>query len=303
MLIDRVYIANYKLAGQSLWCPVAYIEQSLFDMLGKIARKPVSDLLGGRFRSEIPVYLSGSGRRTTAEEEVDIYVEGIEETGAEAVKFKIGGRMSRNLDAYPGRTETMLKLARKRLGDDVIIYADANGSYNSEKAIDVGRFLEDLGIGFFEEPCPWQEYLETKRVTDTLTLPVACGEQDSSLWGFEWMINNRIMDIVQPDLNYNGGFIRSLRVANMALRRHMTIVPHNTQTGPASVNILHFASAVRNTGPYMEYPWREPIEAASWYTPQFPIKEGKITVPAEPGLGLEIDPDFLESSEVIVSIS
>src|SRR4051794_6012356 len=99
-------------------------------MLGKIAKKTVGEILGGQIRKEIPVYLSGSIRETTAEQEVEIYAQGVELTGAHAVKFKIGGRMSRNADPYPGRTETVLKLARKKLGDNLILYADANGSYD-----------------------------------------------------------------------------------------------------------------------------------------------------------------------------
>ena len=109
-LVDAVYIENYKMAGQAFWCPVAFVEQSLFDLLGKVARKPLAELLGGKARQEVPVYLSGSARTLTAEEEVDIYVRGVEATGAKAVKFKIGGRMSRNADAYPGRTKQLLTL-------------------------------------------------------------------------------------------------------------------------------------------------------------------------------------------------
>ena len=82
-------------------CPVASVEQSLWDLLGS-RKKTAGELMGGMLRKEIPVYLSGSGRETTAEQEVDVYVRGVEETGAKAVKFKIGGRMSRNADAYPG---------------------------------------------------------------------------------------------------------------------------------------------------------------------------------------------------------
>ena len=116
-LVDHVYVKNYKMAGQAFWCPVAYVEQSLFDLLGKTVGKPVGELLGGVRRKEIPVYLSGSGRDTTAEEEVEVYVRGVAHTGAKAVKLKIGGRMSRNLDTYPGRTEKLLKLARKRFNN------------------------------------------------------------------------------------------------------------------------------------------------------------------------------------------
>jgi L-alanine-DL-glutamate epimerase-like enolase superfamily enzyme len=298
-LIDRVYIANYKLAGQAFWAPVAFVEQSLFDLLGRAAKKPAGELLGGVIRKEIPVYLSGSGRETTAEQEVDVYVKGVERTGAKAVKFKIGGRMSRNADAYPGRTETMMKLARKRLGDGIVLYTDANGSYNSAKGIEVGKFLQDLGVKFFEEPCPWEELSETKRVADALTMPVAVGEQDASLWRFQWMIENGVMDIVQPDLNYNGGFIRAARVARMARKVGMHIVPHNTQTGAASVNIVQFASAIPNTGPYMEYPHRGPEKPESWYAPNFRIVNGAIKVPTGPGLGIEIDPAYLAKCQKV----
>jgi len=61
-LVDAVYIAHYKIAGQAFWCPVAYVEQSLFDLMGKSAHKPAGELMGGILRKEIPVYLSGSGR-------------------------------------------------------------------------------------------------------------------------------------------------------------------------------------------------------------------------------------------------
>ena len=301
-LIDEVYVANYKNAGLPFWCPVAYVEQSVLDLLGKVANKPVGELLGGVLRKEIPVYLSGSGRNTTAEEEVDIYVRGIEVTGCKAVKFKIGGRMSRNLDAYPGRTETLVKLARQRLGDDIILYADANGSYNAQKGTEVGRMLESLNFAFFEEPCPWEEISETQAVTKALNMPVACGEQDSSLWRFQWMMKNGVMDIVQPDINYNGGLIRTARVAKMAAGVGMKIVPHNTQTGAASVNILQFASCTPNIGSFMEHSWRRPQQSQSWFSPNFIIKNGSLVVPDSPGFGIEIDPDYLSQAEVVARI-
>jgi len=298
-LVDDVYVANYKMAGQAFWCPVAYVEQSLFDLMGKAAHKPVAELMGGVLRKEIPVYLSGSGRDTTAEEEVEVYVRGVEATGAKAVKFKIGGRMSENRDAYPGRTEKLLELAQKKLGGKVTLMADANGSYTAAKAIEIGRQLEAMKYLWFEEPCPWEELSETKKVADALSMKIAFGEQDSSLWLFQWMIENKVMDVVQPDLNYNGGFIRAARVARMARKANMWICPHNTQTGAASVNILQFAAAIPNIGPYMEYVWRAPEKKESWYSPNFEIKNGVIPVPAGAGMGLEFDPDFLKNATVV----
>jgi L-alanine-DL-glutamate epimerase-like enolase superfamily enzyme len=298
-LVDDVYIKNYKLAGQPFWSPAAAVEQSIWDLLGRTARKPVAELMGGMLRREIPVYLSGSGRETTAEQEVDVYVRAAEETNTRAVKFKIGGRMSRNADAYPGRTKTMLELARKRLGDGVVLYADANGSYDAKVGIEVGRMLQGLGFQFFEEPCPWEEVSETKLVADALDMPVAGGEQDSSLWKFQDMITRGVVNIVQPDLNYSGGLIRSARVARMAKKAGITIVPHNTQSDSAACKMLQFAAAIPNIGPHMEFPYRAKPKPVSWYTPNFTIKDGKIKVPETPGLGVEYDPGYLKAAEVV----
>ncbi|MBL8219368.1 MAG: mandelate racemase/muconate lactonizing enzyme family protein [Bryobacterales bacterium] len=296
-LVDDVYIKHYKLAGQPFWSPVAAVEQALWDMLGRTAKKPVAELMGGMARKQIAVYLSGSGRETTAEEEVDVYVRGVAETGTKAVKFKIGGRMSRNLDAYPGRTKRMVELARKRLGDDVVLYADANGSYDAKHGIEVGRMLQGLGFRFFEEPCPWEEVSETKRVADALEMPVAGGEQDSSLWKVQDMIERRVVDIIQPDLNYCGGIIRAARIARMARAANMTIVPHNTQTDAAACKMIQFAAAVPNIGVHMEFPHRGKPKAESWYTPNFVIRNGMVDVPVTPGLGVEFDAGYVAKCE------
>jgi L-alanine-DL-glutamate epimerase-like enolase superfamily enzyme len=298
-LVDDVYIANYKLSGQAFWCPVAYVEQSLFDLLGKTVHKSATELMGGPLRKEIAIYLPGSGRDTTAEEEVDLYVKGVEETGAKAVKFKIGGRMSANQDTYPGRTDKILELAQQKLAGKVTLMADANGSYGAAKAIEVGKRLQDLNYLWFEEPCPWEEKGEMKKVTDALKIKIAFGEQDSSLWMFHWMIENKIIGVVQPDLNYNGGFTRAARVARMARKANMWICPHNTQTGAASVNILHFAASTPNIGPYMEYVHRSEARPESWYKPNFIIRNGVIPLPSGPGLGLEFDPEYLKKAAVL----
>ena len=302
-LVDYVYRENYKLASIPLWCCIAYIEQAVLDLLGKVAAKPVGELLGGVIAREIPVYLSGSARVLSAEEEVDVYVRGIAETGANAVKFHMGGRMSRNLDTYPGRSEKLLTLAREKYGDACVLMADANGSYDVPNAIRIGRLLESLNYTFYEEPCPFEELSETQAVKRALKIPMAFGEQNYSLWQFDWMLRNGVMDIVQPDINYNGGLIRAKRVARIAEKLGKTIVPHNTQTGATSVNILQFASCTKNAGPFMEYPWRAPQKTPTWYKPDFKITKGRIQVPTTPGMGLEIDPDYLKASEVIAKIT
>ena len=122
-LLDGVYVyqSNYKLSGVAFWCCVAWVEFSILDLLGKIARRPVGELLGGVIRREVPIYMASGNRDTTPEQEVAILVKHIERTGARAVKFKVGGRMSNNADSMPGRTEGLIRLVRKTLGDKITI--------------------------------------------------------------------------------------------------------------------------------------------------------------------------------------
>jgi L-alanine-DL-glutamate epimerase-like enolase superfamily enzyme len=162
-------------------------------------------------------------------------------------------------------------------------------------------FFREMEIGFLEEPCPWEEISETKRVADSLDMPIAFGECDSSFWKFDHMIATRALDIVQPDLNYNGGFIRSARVARMAAKAGLPITPHNTQTGAAACNILQFASAIPNIGPFMELPFRGTYADEPWASRSFKIVNGVVQVPEGPGLGVTIDPAYLAKSQLIAS--
>ena len=104
------------MAGLAFWNCVSHLEFALFDMLGKLAGVPVCDLLGPVLRREIPIYLSSGHRDTTPEEEVSWVGERLAATNAGAVKLKIGGRMSFNADAAPGRTDRLVSLARETLG-------------------------------------------------------------------------------------------------------------------------------------------------------------------------------------------
>lgn len=299
-LVDEVYLhdRNYKYAGLVLWNCVDHVEISLFDLLGKIAGKSVGDLLGPVRRRAIPVYLSSLRRDTTPEEEVAWLNERLAETGARAVKLKIGGRMSRNADAFPGRTEALIPLARKTFGDDVEIYVDANGSYDAEHAIAVGRMLEEHRVGFYEEPCPWEEYEATKKVADALTLTVAGGEQDTSLPRWRWMIANRAVDLLQPDLFYNGGLIRCLQVARMADDAGLEITPHNPKADPLAAPLLHFASVAANPGKHQEFRGARK-KLKSWYAPHFEVRNGVVSVPTNPGLGIDYDPEIWKEAQLL----
>jgi L-alanine-DL-glutamate epimerase-like enolase superfamily enzyme len=278
------YQSNYKLQGLALWCPVAWVEFALLDMMGRITGKSLGQLLGGVVRQEVPFYVASGRRDSTPQEEAKYLASLVEKTGAKAVKFRVGGRMSRNADAMPGRTETLIPLARKTLGDAIDIHADSNSSYDPPKAIEVGRMLEDIGAVYFEEPCPFDNLEDTKKVADALTIPVAGGEQEYSQYRFRWAIYNRGVDIVQPDLHYYGGLIRSTRVARMAALAGMPTTVH-ISGGFGFIYMLHFASLTPDVGRYQEYKMN--IEKyGPWFDPPLKISNGALTVPKGPGVGI-----------------
>ena len=276
--------SNYKLLGQALWCPIAWVEMALLDLMGRIAQKSIADLMGGAVRQSARFYVASGRRDSTPQEEVAYLQQLIDETGAQAVKYRIGGRMSRNEDASPGRTDTLIPLSRKVLGDHIDIHADSNSSYDPPLAIKAGRMLEDIGAVYFEEPCPFDHLEDTKLVADTLTIPVSGGEQESSQRRFRWMIANRGVDIVQPDLHYYGGLIRSTRVARMAALANMSTTVH-ISGGFGFIYMLIFASITPDIGRYQEY--KRGIEKyKDWFNPALQIHNGEMTVPQGPGTGV-----------------
>ncbi|MHC4536468.1 MAG: mandelate racemase/muconate lactonizing enzyme family protein [Planctomycetota bacterium] len=282
-LIDGVYRyrSNYKLSGLALWCCVAWVEFSLLDLLGRIENKSVGELLGGVLRREIPIYVASGNRDTTPEQEVAVLARNIEENGTKAVKFKVGG----NADSMPGRSEGLIRIVRKALGDKVTIYADSNGSYDWRKAIEMGKLMQDHGIDMFEEPCPFDYLEETKRVADALSIPISGGEQEDSMRRFRWMVQNNAVNVVQPDLHYYGGYIRATRVARMAAEAGMSVIPHMSGGGVGYVDVLHFASCTPNIGDFQEYKGGI-SRTGPWYDPPLRLKNGAINVPTGPGLGI-----------------
>lgn len=280
-----LYRANYKLYGLLFWSAQAAVEFAILDMLGRIAHKPIGALVGDIVRREVPFYIASGRRDTTPGEEIEYLKMLVEKSGAKALKFRVGGRMSRNADAMPGRTEKLIPLVRKTFGDAMVIHADSNSSYDPPKAIEVGRILESVKAIHYEEPCPFDHLEDNKIVADALDIPVALGEQEYSDWRFRWVVANRAADIVQPDLYYYGGMVRSIRVARMAALARMATTVHLSD-GFGFVYVLHFASCVPDIGPFQEY--KLGLEKfGNWFDPPIAVKDGKLSVPTSPGAGIK----------------
>jgi L-alanine-DL-glutamate epimerase-like enolase superfamily enzyme len=301
---------NYKLAGLAFWSCLAGAELAAFDLLGKTAGISAAELLSGpesqaSLRRDIPVYLSSLRRETTPEEELARLGERLSATGARSVKFKIGGRMGRG-DAMPGRTGRLVALARRMFGDGFTIQVDANGSYSADEAVEVGRMLEDHDVYLFEEPCAWEDFEATKRVADRLErVLVAGGEQDGSFEKFRWLIANRAVDVVQPDVVNNGGFVRTLRVARLAAEAGMDASFHSAKSDFSAAYMLHMAAATRNLGPFQEFLEDGPASGdarrarPAWYSPAFEVRAGVVSLPTGPGLGVTVDPGELRRARVV----
>jgi L-alanine-DL-glutamate epimerase-like enolase superfamily enzyme len=299
-LIDECFIdsSHYKMQSMAIWTPIASAEFAILDLLGQVIKRPVYEILGELVRPTVEIYWANNYRGQSAEESVRQIVEKYEKEKPPAVKVKIAGRMG-SPEVPEGRTEKMIPLLRDKLGDEVVIYADANGGYDVKEAIRIGKLLEENKVGFFEEPCPFYELWETKEVADNLDIPVAAGEQESSSRRFRWMVANNGAQVLQPDLFYYGGLTRSIRVARMADAAGMQCTPHVSGGGMNMLYIVHFASMVSNAGPHQEY--KAPNDNIQYEIIEGNIaaESGRLKVPSGPGLGFELDPDWIASGRVI----
>lgn len=289
---------NYKYQGLALWVCVAALEFALLDLLGRSAGVSVADLLGGAKRRDLDVYRASGNRGNTPEAEVAYLEQIVAESGAKALKFRLGGRMSKNADSLPGRSEALIPMVRAAFGPEMTLYADANSSYDAEHAIRIGRLMEEHDYAFFEEPCRFDHWEETRRVADALRIPVAMGEQESSEERFDWAIANRAADIVQPDLHYYGGFLRALRVAHHAHAAGLQCTPHMSGSGLGYLDAIYFTSLIPNPTPFTEFKGNATIPVTS---PDSSLKceQGRVRVPSGPGFGYTIDEAYVRAAKVV----
>jgi L-alanine-DL-glutamate epimerase-like enolase superfamily enzyme len=299
-LIDGVYLANsnYKWQGLPFWVPVASVEFAILDLLGHVARKPIGDLLGGVRTRRIAVYRASGNRGNSPEAELAYLQQLVGETGARAIKFRLGARM-RYDDASTRRDLALIPLTRKTFGDAMAIHADANSSYDVATALRIGTIMHAHGFAFMEEPVAFDSYDETRDIAQALPIAIAGGEQESSIRRFRWMVEHRGVDVVQPDLFYFGGLVRSIRVARMAAVAGMPCTPHMSDGGLGYLYVAHYASCVPNPGPFQEYKGRDDSFPVASDTSTLRCVQGTLTVPSGPGLGITIDPAFVKSAVAI----
>jgi L-alanine-DL-glutamate epimerase-like enolase superfamily enzyme len=300
-LVDLIVRREHKFPGSYLRRAMAGLDTALWDLRGKIEGKPVVALLGGT-PGPLRAYASSMKRDIKPEAEARRFVRLRDEFGFDAFKFRIAAECGNDTDEWPGRTEAIIPTVSRALGDGVTKLVDANSGFSTDRAIAVGHMLEDEGVSHFEEPCLYWDLEATKQVTDALTIDVTGGEQDCDFATWRRMIEMRAVDVVQPDVMYMGGLTRTLRVAEMAEAAGLPCTPHSANLSLVTVCTMHLLGGLagRNAGKYMElsiegedyYPWQVDLFCGD----PFRVKAGHVTIPAEPGWGVEIEPDWLASA-------
>ena len=205
-----------------------------------------------------------------------------------------------SLIVFSAAAEAVVPAVRDAVGSDARLLVDANSCYTPGRAIEVGRFLEQHGVVHFEEPCPYWELGWTAEVARALDLDVAGGEQDCLLSSWRHIVEQRAVDIVQPDVCYVGGLTRALAVSEMAAEAGLPCVPHSANLSLVTVFALHLLAVVPNAGPYVEYsiegldyyPWQDGL-----FTPPLEVRDGRVTAPEGPGWGVEIAPEWLAGAQ------
>ena len=302
--LDLISEREHKYPGSYLRRAMTGLDTALLDLRGKLEGKPVTALFGGT-PGKLRAYASSMKRDITPKDEAKRLCKLRDEKGFDAVKWRVGAECGRDRDEWPGRTEEIVPTVSRALGDGVAKLVDANSCYSPKRAIEVGKLLEAEGIGHFEEPCPYWEFAQTKQVTDALSIDVTGGEQDCEFTAWETMIGMRAVDVVQPDVMYMGGMLRTLRVCKMAEAAGLPVTPHAANLSLVTMCTMHLLRAIPNAGKYLEfsieeedyYPWQVGLFLGDPYR----IEAGQATVTDAPGWGVEINPAWLETAQYRVS--
>jgi L-alanine-DL-glutamate epimerase-like enolase superfamily enzyme len=307
LILDRIYVynLNFRYGGMALGLPLATIEFAILDMLGRIAGRSLGQLIGEIHHPEVPVYVATEWRERPLEETVDLIQRAVAQYDAKALKIKVGYLMFMTRDMHAvgpvGKTERLIPMIREIFGSDMALYADANGYYDVNEAIRVGKLLREHNYGYFEEPVMFDDFEAIQRVADSLDIPIANGEQDHSFVNFRWLIANDGIQIVQPDSYYFGGLIRCVKVGRMAAAFGKEIVPHMSGGGLGYLYNCHLVSVLPNAGAHHEFKGLQTHVPFECRTSPLRVIGGRIKVPTGPGLGIDIDPDFISDHQPVTA--
>lgn len=289
----RVYdkqLASHGM-GAAACIGLSGIDTALWDIRGKAAGLPLYRLLGGASRA-IPAYAGGVslGYQPPGAlvDEARVHVE----AGYRAVKLRLGDNVKDDV--------ARVAAVRRAFGDDLVILTDANTAYDLNAARAAMPQLDAHGVGWLEEPFPAHDYHSYRLAAGFGRTPLAAGENHYTRYEFQHVQDCEAITIWQPDLSKSGGITEVLRIAAMASARKIAVHPHTSMTGLNMAACVHFLCAIDNPG-YFEADvskrnrFRDELVA----TPFRIGADGTVRPLEGPGLGVEVDEDFLARHPLI----
>jgi galactonate dehydratase len=288
---------------------VSAIDIALWDIRGKLLGLPVYELLGGAVRDEIALYTHPDQSKFTSDEAVVAEITDIVRSGHTALKFDPfpyqGDRERRDgyLDGMLSRADEkkaadLTALIRRTAGPGVEILIDAHGRFDVPTAIRLCRSLEEAGqIDWFEEPVPPESYGALKQVRDKVNAAISVGERAHTKWDFVPILENKLADYIMPDVTWTGGITEMKKIASLAEAFYVPISPHDAG-GP--INVLAGAHVM------MTVPNFYKLETSRWdlsgynelMHTRLDNSNGALKLPRVPGLGIELNRDYLEANEI-----
>jgi D-galactarolactone cycloisomerase len=219
------------------------LDIALWDILGKKSKLPLYQLIGGKCNNEIAVYGYGMMlQKKPLKELIPLF-----ESEAEKIKSKNFKAMKMKVGLGPKEDLELVTAVRKVIGDDYKLMVDANHAYNTSDALYVGRGLDDLGIYWFEEPIAPEDHEGYKELKNKLKTNIAGGEAEFTKWGWRNLIQNRCIDIAQPEVCGLGGITEYLKVLALAQANFMPVVNHVWGSALSIAVNLHLLTAMPDT--------------------------------------------------------
>ncbi|MEO8156656.1 MAG: mandelate racemase/muconate lactonizing enzyme family protein [Betaproteobacteria bacterium] len=267
------------------------IDMALWDIRGKAMKLPLYKLLGGRSKP-IPAYAGGVSLGyqdpLLLAEEARPHIE----AGYKAVKLRIGDSVARDI--------ARIAMIRKTFGDELVILTDANTGYTVADARAAMPALDDLDVGWLEEPFPAHDYLSYREATRLGRTPLAAGENHYTRFEFNRVIEDGAITILQPDLSKTGGMTEALRIAALASSWKLPIHPHTSMTGLNMAATIHFLAAIENGGYFEADVSKDNLFRDSLVSAPYKVDVDGNVLPLEGhGIGVELDESFLQAHPVI----
>ena len=246
------------------------IEMALWDIKGKALGVPVWNLLGGKMRDKVRIYAHAHSTEQARN---------LVDRGYTALKTGGITNCVQEVDAI-----------RKEVGEEVDLMVDVHGPpwLTTRDAIALGRELEHYDLLFYEDPVAPENIEAIARVAEAVELPIAAGERHAGIYGVRELIEREIIDVVQPDTGRAGGLMQMKKIAAMAEAHYITMAPHDGSLGPvAEMAAVHLMATLPNFL-ILEHLEDDVPQRYEVMTGQPQVKDSFITVPDEPGLGIDI---------------